>query len=286
MFTIFAPKWETRRRLASFGLYLALILFLAIILIPFYWLFISAVTPTKMLYSIPPNYFPKPTLENFITLIQQIPFYNYLRNSLIFAVSSSLLSVLVSFLAAYGFARVRVPGSNLLLFGLLLSMALPPMTTVIPLYQILNKLHLNNTLSGLILVMSSVLVPFTVWVLISFIKQIPVEVEEAAIIDGATFPQMLWRIVIPLVIPALAVMIAINFITTWDNLVYPLVFSATAKAKTLSVSVTELYMARTPYGRPWQLISALGITMVIPAIILVVVAQRAIISGLARGAIK
>jgi len=278
---------SNRRGLVPVGIYLSLILFLAIALIPFYWLFATAVTPTKLLYSVPPNYFPKqPTLKNFITLTQEIPFCDYLRNSLIFAVSSSLLSVLVSFLAAYGFARIPIPGSNLLLLGLLLSMALPPMATVIPLFRILKNLYLINTVQGLTLVMSSVLVPFTVWVLISFIKQIPVEIEEAAIIDGATLPQVLWYVVIPVIIPAVATMIILNFVTTWNELIYPLVFASTARAKTLSVSITEVYQARYPYGRPWELISALGVTMVIPVIILVLLFQRAIISGLTRGAIK
>ncbi len=278
---------SNRQGLVPVGIYLSLILFLAIALIPFYWLFATAVTPTKLLYSVPPNYFPKqPTLKNFITLTQEIPFCDYLRNSLIFAVSSSLLSVLVSFLAAYGFARIPVPGSNLLLLGLLLSMALPPMATVIPLFRILKNLYLINTVQGLTLVMSSVLVPFTVWVLISFIKQIPVEIEEAAIIDGATLPQVLWYVVIPVIIPAVATMIILNFVTTWNELIYPLVFASTARAKTLSVSITEVYQARYPYGRPWELISALGVTMVVPVIILVLLFQRAIISGLTRGAIK
>lgn len=278
---------SNRRGLVPVGIYLSLILFLAIALIPFYWLFTTAVTPTELLYSVPPNYFPKqPTLKNFITLTQEIPFGNYLRNSLIFAVSSSLLSVLVSFLAAYGFARIPVPGSNLLLFGLLLSMALPLMVTVIPLFQILRNLYLINTVQGLTLVMSSVLVPFTIWVLISFIKQIPVEIEEAAIIDGATLPQVMWYVVIPVIIPAVATMMILNFVTTWNELIYPLVFTSTARAKTLSVSITEVYQARYPYGRPWELISALGVTMVIPVIILVLLFQRAIISGLTRGAIK
>ncbi|MFQ6066380.1 MAG: carbohydrate ABC transporter permease [bacterium] len=278
---------SNRRGLVPVGIYLSLILFLAIALIPFYWLFTTAVTPTELLYSVPPNYFPKqPTLKNFITLTQELPFGNYLRNSLIFAVSSSLLSVLVSFLAAYGFARIPVPGSNLLLFGLLLSMALPLMVTVIPLFQILRNLYLINTVQGLTLVMSSVLVPFTIWVLISFIKQIPVEIEEAAIIDGATLPQVMWYVVIPVIIPAVATMMILNFVTTWNELIYPLVFTSTARAKTLSVSITEVYQARYPYGRPWELISALGVTMVIPVIILVLLFQRAIISGLTRGAIK
>ena len=270
----------------TLGLYLGLILFLFIILVPFYWLFISAITPFNQLFSIPPHYFPKPTLINFVKLIKEIPFYSYLRNSVLFGIGTSLLSVSVSFLAAYGFARVAIPGSNILLLGLVLSMALPEIVTVVPLFRILRNLGMINTIQGLILVMSSTLVPFTVWVLVSFIKQIPIEIEEAAIIDGASLPQLLWDIVIPMMKPSLATTFIINFINAWNNLVYPLAFSSTTKAKTLSVSITEVFQARSPYGRPWDLISALGITMVVPMVILVFISQRAIITGLTRGAIK
>jgi ABC-type glycerol-3-phosphate transport system permease component len=86
--------------------------------------------------------------------------------------------------------------------------------------------------------------------------------------------------------PSIATMLAINFINAWNNLIYPLVFTSTPQAKTLSVAVTEVFQARTPYGRPWELISALGVTMVIPAVIIVLVSQKAIVSGLTRGAIK
>lgn len=279
-------KFKTHHRLETFGLYAGLILFLFIVLIPFYWIFISSVTPSNQLFSIPPHYFPKPTIKNFARLIEEIPFFHYLRNSLLFGVGTTLLSVFLSFLAAYGFARITVPGSNFLLLGLVLSMALPEVVTVVPLFQILRNLGMINTLQGLILVMSSVLVPFTVWVLVSFIKQVPIEIEEAAIIDGANLFQLLWKVVIPIMKPALTTMITINFINAWNNLVYPLAFSSTIKAKPLSVSITEVFQARTPFGRPWELISALGVTMVVPMILLVFVSQRAIISGLTRGAIK
>jgi ABC-type glycerol-3-phosphate transport system permease component len=279
-------KARLQRCLGTFGLYVGFVVFLLVMLIPVYWLFVSATTPLNQLFSIPPRYIFKPTLENFVQLADQVPFYYYLRNSLLFAISSSVISVVISFLAAYGFARISVPGSNALLFGLVLSMALPEIVTVVPLFQTLRDLHMINTIQGLTLVMSSVLVPFTVWVLVSFIKQLPVEVEEAAVVDGATLPQLLWKVVIPVMTPALATMLVINFINAWNNLVYPLAFTSSINAKTLSVSVTEVFQARTPYGRPWHLISVLGTTMVVPIIILVFFSQRAIVSGLTRGAIK
>lgn len=279
-------KYPLRRCIQHFALYLLVLIFIFVSLVPFYWITISALTDEHELFSIPPKYFPKPTLENFANLITQLPFKEYLRNSLVFATGSTLITVFISFLAAYGFARYPVPGSGLLLLGLVLSMALPEITTVVPLFRILRNLNLINTVRGLIVVMSSVLLPFTVWTLVSFVQRVPVEMEEAAIVDGTNLVQRLWYIVLPVMKPAMATMLAINFINAWNNLIYPLVFSSTPQAKTLSVAVTEVFQARTPYGRPWELISALGVTMVVPAVILVLVSQKAIVSGLTRGAIK
>ncbi|MGI6160106.1 carbohydrate ABC transporter permease [Candidatus Darwinibacter acetoxidans] len=275
-----------RKGIQRFILYVLILLFVLVSLLPFYWITISSVTDQHELFSIPPKYFPQPTLENFVNLISQLPFQEYLRNSLVFATGSTVLAVFLSFLAAYGFARYPVPGSGLLLLGLVLSMALPEITTVVPLFRILRDLKLINTVRGLIVVMSSVLIPFTVWTLVSFVQRVPSEMEEAAIVDGTNLLQRLWYIVLPVMKPSIATMLAINFINAWNNLIYPLVFTSTPQAKTLSVAVTEVFQARTPYGRPWELISALGVTMVIPAVIIVLVSQKAIVSGLTRGAIK
>lgn len=276
-----AWKWRSALRM-----YLSIILFALVVLAPFYWIVISSLTHRNELFSIPPQYFPSFTLENYVNLARQVPFFDYLRNSLAFGVGTTLLTLVVSFLAAYGFARYPVRGSNALLFLLLMSMALPEIITVVPLFETLRNLKLLNTITGLILVMSSVLVPFTVWVLVSFVKQIPVEMEEAAVIDGANFFQVIGWIVLPVMKPALATMLTINFINAWNNLIYPLVFSSSASSKTLSVAITEVFQARSPYGRPWELISALGVTMVVPVVILVLIAQRSITTGLTSGSVK
>jgi len=135
-------------------------------------------------------------------------------------------------------------------------------------------------------VLSSTLTPFTVWVLVAFIKQVPYEIEEAARIDGASLPVILWRILLPVTIPGLVTMGVINFINAWNNLLYPLSFSATPASKTLSVSITEVFAGYSPWGRPWELIMAIGVTMVVPVVILILVSQKAVVRGLTGGAIK
>lgn len=270
----------------SVGTYVSFALFTFIVLLPIYWMVRSAFSLAPDLIKVPPLYFPNPTLQNIQTLMKEIPFFQYTRNSLVFALGTTLATLVVSFLAAYAFARIQFPGSGVVLWVLLLTMALPDVGTIVPLYQILINLHLIDTIAGITLVLSSTLTPFTVWVLISFIKQVPYEIEEAAIIDGASLPQIFWHILIPVTMPGLVTMGLINFINAWNNLLYPLSFTTSPSSKTLSVSITEIYGGYSPYGKPWELIMSVGVVMTIPIVILVILSQRSIVRGLVGGAIK
>jgi ABC-type glycerol-3-phosphate transport system permease component len=273
-------KWGTG------GVYTSFILFTLIVLVPIYWMLRSSFSTGTDLFKVPLIYFPTPTLKNFQTLMAQVPFFQYVRNSLTFAVGTTFVTLVVSFLAAYAFARIQFPGSGVILWVLLLTMALPDVGTIVPLYRILKDLHLLDKIGGITLVLSSTLTPFTVWVLISFVKQVPYEIEEAAIIDGASLPHIFWHILLPVTAPGLVTMGLINFINAWNNLLYPLSFTTSPTSKTLSVAVTEVFAGYSPYGRPWELIMAVGVTMVVPVVILVLFSQRAIVRGLVGGAIK
>jgi ABC-type glycerol-3-phosphate transport system permease component len=270
----------------SFGIYIGALAFSAVVLLPLYWMLRSAFASASDLNKSPPIYIPNLTTKNFATLIEQVPFFEYVWNSLLFSLSTTLLTLLVSFLAAYAFARIAFPGSGLLLWILVLSMALPDVGTIVPLYRILAGLRLLDTIAGLTLVLSSALTPFTVWVLVSFIRQVPYEVEEAAIIDGASLPQVFLRVLLPVTLPGLVTMGLINFVNAWNNLLYPLSFSVSPRSKTLSVAITEVFAGYSPWGKPWELIMAVGVTMVVPIVLMVLVSQRAIVSGLTRGALK
>jgi len=279
-------KISWRRTINSIPVYLAFIVFTILVLLPVYWMTRSAFAVSTDLIKLPLVYFPQPTLRNFATLLEQVPFDLYLRNSLLFALSTALITLLVSYLAAYAFARIRFPGSGVLLWILLLTMALPDIGTIVPLYQILKTLHLSDSIAGITLILTSTLTPFTVWVLVSFIKQVPYEIEEAAILDGASLPQILWHILLPVTVPGLVTMGLINFVNAWNNLLYPLSFTTSPSAKTLSVAITEIYAGFSPWGKPWELIMAVGVTMTVPIVILVLLSQRSIVRGLTGGAIK
>ena len=268
------------------GIYLSFAAFMFIVLMPIYWMVRSSLASPAQLQTLPLLYFPSPTLDNFFSLMQQVPFGDYIRNSLIFSVATTFATLVASFLAAYAFARIQFPGSGILLWVLLLTMALPDIGTIVPLYRILSALHLLDTIAGLTLVLTSTLPPFTVWVLVAFIKQVPYEIEEPAIIDGATLPQIFIRILLPVTTPGLVTMGLINFINAWNNLLYPLSFSVSPASKTLSVSITEIFAGQSPWGKPWELIMALGVTMVIPIVVLIAFSEKSIVRGLTGGAIK
>ncbi|MCZ7542275.1 MAG: carbohydrate ABC transporter permease [Anaerolineae bacterium] len=275
-----------RQRGGSIANYVGFVVFAFVVLFPFYWIVMSSFTPRFELFQVPPRYWPaNPTLENYPNMIESIPFWEYYANSLIFAGGSTIVSVFASAMAGYALARLKFPGSNAVFFGLILSIALPQVALLVPMYEIFNTFGLNRTYHGLIILMSSLITPFTVWIMVSFVNQIPSEIEEAGYIDGANMFQVITRIVLPAMRPAIATMLIINFIISWNELLYPLVF-ASRNTKTLSVGLVSLGRASMGVSRPWDLMSALSVLMVIPVIILVIFGQRAIVSGLTRGAVK
>ena len=274
------------RLINSVFLYLCFTVFALIILLPVYWMTRSAFASVKDLYKTPLIYFPQVTLKNFETLSAQVPLLQYAQNSLIFALATTLATLVVSYLAAYAFARIQFRGSGILMWTLVLSSALPDIGTIVPLYKLLQSLHLLDTIAGITLILCSALAPFTVWALISFIKQIPYEIEEAAIIDGASLPQVFWYILLPVTLPGVVTMGLINFINAWNNLLYPLSFTTSPTSKPLSVAITEVFNGYSPYGKPWELIMTVGVVMTIPIVFLVLFSQRHIIRGLVSGAIK
>lgn len=276
-----------RRHSHSIATYIGFVFFAAFIIFPFYYIVLSSFTPKNELFTIPPTYWPSHfTLNNYSRMIDALPFMLYLRNSLIFAIGSAVLSVIVSAMAAYALARIKFPGSNVVYMLLIMSSALPQIAVLVPMFETFQQFRLINTHQGLILLMSSLILPFTVLILVSFVMQVPPEIEEAALVDGANIVQVLTRMVLPLILPAISTMTVINFIISWNELLYPLVFAQRDSTKTLSVAMVELSSDASTYTRPWDMLSALSVFMVIPVLLLVLVAQRMIITGLSRGAVK
>lgn len=276
-----------RRHGRTIAIYTGFVAFALFVGFPFYYIFISSITPKTELFQIPPSYWPtNPTLDNYANMAASVPFMTYLRNSLIFAIGSAIVSVIAAAMAAYALARIRFRGSNIVYMLLIMSSALPQIAVLVPMFETFQSFNLINTHQGLIILQSSLMLPFTILIMVSFIMQVPVEIEEAALIDGANMVQVLTRMIVPLIKPALATMTVINFIIAWNELLYPLVFAQREATKTLSVGLIELSTDASTYTRPWDMMSALSVVMVIPVLLLVLVGQRMIISGLSRGAVK
>jgi len=281
-------KFRALRWIDQFVFALFVSIFIFSIVFPFYWIMLSSFTPKYELFTVPPRYwFSTFTLENYQTLANSIPLTRYFVNSLFFAAGSSFISVAAAFLASYALARLQFRGANFVFIAFVMSIALPQVGGLVPLFEVFKATNLINTYHGLVILMSSLVLPFTVWILVPFLRQIPYEIEEAAIIDGARLPQLFWFIILPIMRPALATMAIINFIIAWNELVYPLVFATSGINKTLSVGLVELAVQPTAGGgRPWDLLSALSMVMILPILLLVLLFQRMIVSGLTRGAVK
>ena len=205
-------------------------------------------------------------------------------NTLIVAVLAIIGSLTVSLLAAYAFARFKFRGASTAYSLLVFSAMLPVIMTLIPMFQTYRTLHLHDTHLGLVILYVSGFIPFTTMSFVTFIQQIPYSLEEAAAVDGANIRIRIFKVLFPLMRPAIATMAIINFINSMNEFMIPLVFT-NVKATPLSVGLT-LIPRINQYNVPWEKISALASLMLVPIIIFVVFFEKHIIDGLTAGSVK
>jgi multiple sugar transport system permease protein len=268
-------------------LYILVALFVIITLLPIYWIVLSAFTPISELFTVPLNYFPAhPSLINFQTVAQVVPLGQQFLNSSLLALLSAFFSVLVCLLAAYAFARIRFPGSNVLFLGILLSGYLPTIAMIIPLFQMFENLSLLDSIQGLVILLVSFLLPTSVWIMTSFVRQIPIELEEAAQIDGANFLTTLWHVVIPVLRPAIATLFLLNLVASWDEFFFPLIFSRSSASQTLTIGITQAAVNPQYQTVAWGNEAAMGLIVIVPVFILTLVFQKQIVEGLMAGSLK
>jgi len=267
--------------------YIVFTLMSVFILFPVYWVFKTAITKESEIFSLPISFFPKVlSFENFINLFKLEGLFRIIMNSLIYAIFPSVISVFLCFLAAYAFARIKFRFSNFLIGFLLLSSALPTVLTLVPLFEIFLKLKLQNTYLGINILIISSLLPFTVYLLISFIKQIPIAIEEAAIIDGASTSTIIFKIILPLSRPVIASLLILNFIGGWNEMLFPFIFGFDNSTQPLSVKIAQFSVIYSGTIRPWGLLNSMSFLMMMLPLILAIIFQRQIISGLTQGSLK
>jgi multiple sugar transport system permease protein len=263
---------------------LMLVPMLIFVLFPFYWIFITSFKTDLQIQRYTSIYWPQPwTFEQYQALISGTPFLIWFRNTVIVATTSTAISVLVAALAAYALARLKFTGGRLLTSLLLVSYLLPGSLLFIPLYRILTELGIINTYSALIATYPTFLIPFATWVMLGYFRSIPVELEEAALIDGANRLTAFWRITLPLAAPALLSVTLFAFTNAWNEFLFAFVFITSDSLKTLPVGL-QLLVFGDIY--PWGKLMAASLLMAVPVVCVYIYAQRYLVEGITAGSVK
>ncbi len=248
----------------------------------------SSFTPEVNLFQTPIKYFPShPTLANYRGALSANFFTDALLNSAIVAGSVTLLSLAIGSSAAFALGRFRFHGRTFVLY-LVLSMTIFPQIAILgALYTTITKLNLYDTLGALIFTYLIFTLPFTIWVLTSFMRALPGDLEEAAYVDGATPLQVFWKVLLPLIAPGLVTTGLLAFISAWNEYLYALSFIQSPNHYTVPLAITS-FVSNTgsAFAVPWGQIMAATVIVTLPLIILVLVLQKRIIAGLTAGAVK
>jgi multiple sugar transport system permease protein len=262
----------------------ALVLMLLWTGIPFYWMIVTSLKHDKEIYGYEATLIPeKPTVDNYITIIKDSPYLLFLRNSTVVAVSSTLLSIIIASLGAYAIARLNFPGRALLARLLVCTYLVPGSLLFIPLFAIMSALHLLDSLTGLTITYLGADVPFCTWLLMGYFRSVPVELEEAALVDGCNRVTALIRIVLPVSLPALVVVTFFSFTRSWNEFLYAYVFTSTNKARTITTGLVNFMSADVFF---WGPLMASTILSALPPVIMFLLLQRWVVKGLTLGAVK
>lgn len=270
-----------RKTISNVLTYLILLLASIVALIPIIWIFHLSIKPESLLYVLPPVLRFKPTAEHYLEVFTYYPFGKYILNSIIVTTISTLVTLAVSFPAAYSMGRFKTGGDNFSFWVLSIRM-LPPIVFAVPMFILMQSYGLLDTWWALILVYLTFSIPLAVWILKSFIEDLPVECEEAAMLDGCSRLKAMVAITFPLVAPALIAVAILNFIFSWNEFLFALILTFT-EARTVQVGVAEFV---TGYAIIWGAIAAAGCIVVIPTLVFIMLARRYLVRGLTMGTVK
>jgi multiple sugar transport system permease protein len=267
--------------------------YLAFTLLPLIWLMLSTIQTQASLLRVPPQIIPEAlTVQNYLDIFRpatfgensgESTFLLALRNSVVVSLGTTFVAVALGTIAAYAFARLNIPNSRSLLLLVLGSQLLPAISLIIPLFRMFHETGLLDSLTGLILAYSTFSLPFVVWIMAGYFQSVPIELEEAARIDGASRFQSFVLISLPLAAPGLAATSIFTMLNAWDEFFFALIFTSTYASKTLPVALAE-FIGR--HSVNWGLLVTGGFIASIPPIILSLMFYRYIVSGLLTGGVK
>jgi multiple sugar transport system permease protein len=262
--------------------YVAAVAVVLVWLFPLLWILLTSIKTRPDIFSRIPLFIFAPTLDNYIAVLSRSEFTEGLINSVKTAGLTTLIAVLVGPLAAYPLARLQFRAREQILFWVLSLRMLPTVAIVVPFYLILYYLGLRDTLLGLVMAYLSFSLPFAIWMLVGFVRDLPKELDDAAFIDGCSHWHLLWLVHLPLLRPALAVVAIFTFVFAWNELVLALMLTE-VDAKTVPVAIIGMVQ---PDNIPWGEIAAGSILTLLPMMIVVFALQRHIVRGLTLGAVR
>jgi len=263
--------------------YILLAGMLAFLLFPFYWTFVTSVKPEKELYSEVVTYWPKDfSLDSYRRLFSDYNFLKPMANSLLVAALTTAISLTVSLLAAYAFSRYRFKGRKILMTMFLTNNMFPTVLLLIPLYSIMRKIGILYTPASLVLSYTTFTIPFSIWLLNGYLDDLPLALEEAAMVDGANRAQAFLKIILPILMPCIVATGAYVFMTAWNEYTFAVMFTNEAN-RTIPVALKNLI---GQLGVEWGMLTAGGIITIIPVCIMFFFAQKRLIAGLTAGAVK
>jgi trehalose/maltose transport system permease protein len=268
--------------------YLLIVIIFVYALFPFYWVVRSSFTPEVKLFQTPVHYWPSdPTLANYRGALSASFFTDALLNSAIVAGGVTLLSLAIGASAAFALGRFKFHGRSFVMY-LMLSMTIFPQIAILgALYTTISRLHLYDRLGALVFSYLIFTLPFTIWVLTSFMRALPGDLEEAAYVDGATPIQVFYKVLLPLIAPGLVTTGLLAFISAWNEYLYALSFIQSPNHYTVPLAITS-FVSKTgsAFAVPWGQIMAATVIITLPLILAVLILQRRIIQGLTAGAVK
>ncbi|GAB4482353.1 MAG: carbohydrate ABC transporter permease [Anaerolineales bacterium] len=275
-------SYRLLRFLTRLMIYTLILVAVVLSLAPILYLFITSFKEPNLTFSLPPVWVFTPTLQNYREVLAGGEFEKYFLNSLVVALSTTAVALFLGGLAAYGFSRFRFRGSFWLRMSALIPQMLPPITIIVPLYVLFNGLKLLDTRWALIISYLTFTIPLALWMMIGFFDDVPIELEEAAMIDGCTRLGALVRVSLPLVAPGLAATAILAFLYCWNEFLYAVILTG-REARTLPVTITSFM---TNKAILWGRIAASGSMVLVPVLAFALLAQRYLVRGLSRGAIK
>ncbi len=286
-------KISTKKRVGRIVLYVLVVVIVIWTVAPFAWLIIASISTKKDLITLPLRWFPQqPTLENYKAMLfgtsgnttnAASQFMHALTNSLIVACVVTVISLIIGLLASYAYSRFRFRGKSTLMNVTMFTRMLPAVALIIPLYIILIRMDLLDTLTGIIITYLSFVMPYIVWIMKGYIDGIPMELEESAMIDGCSRLKAFVRIILPVAATGLAATVIFAFILSWNEFFYAVNLTQTLDSKTLPVLLTEF---SSKFGPNFVLTSTAGVIASLPPVLIALIFQKYIISGLSSGAVK